>query len=155
MTKFYSQPTPLTPIEKWFCHKYDVNHLDVVQFSGAEVCRFIDVFVRENSPATLCEGETPGDYIVRRIREAFFDLAGELGDTPIDGTPEQVGGIPLELLSKEEALLSAWRAILADDELLQNLHSGLVDLGGRKLRPVGKDGLLDDLIGIVETLMGV
>lgn len=155
MTKFYSQPTPLTPIEKWFCHKYDVNHLDVVQFSGAEVCRFVDVFLRENTTTTLREGETPGDYIVRRIREAFSDLAEQLGDTPIDGTPEQVGGIPLELLSKEEALLSAWRAILADDDLLQNLHSGLVDLGDRTLLPVSKDGLLDNLVSIVETLMGI
>ena len=62
MTRFYSNVTPLTPTEEWFCRKYDVNHtddeLDVVQFSGAEVCRFIDVFIRENSLATLREGET-------------------------------------------------------------------------------------------------
>ncbi len=62
MTLFCSNETPLTPTEEWFCRKYDVNHtddeLDVVQFSGAEVCRFIDVFIRENSLATLREGET-------------------------------------------------------------------------------------------------
>lgn len=55
-------------------------------------------------------GETPSSYIKRRIEEAFSDLAGQID--LFEMTEEEAAGVPFQLFSKQDALLTCWDAIL-------------------------------------------
>jgi len=60
------------------------------------------------------DGESPSDYILRRIDEMFDDLAVELGDIDT-GDADSTAGIPFELSTKCTRLKNAWRIIVVSE----------------------------------------
>lgn len=60
-------------------------------------------------------GETPADYIIRRIGDIFIDLAEQLAETDMD--EEQTAGVPMQLMRAQSALQSAFRLWVKQQEM--------------------------------------
>jgi len=65
----------------------------------------------------LREGETPADFIERRIYEAFRDLAGEIGNLCLDMMNEdEIAGVPFELSRRAEELVNVWWGLVNEED---------------------------------------
>jgi hypothetical protein len=86
---------------------------------------------------------TRADFIEQRIREAFHDLAEELGDDPM--TEEQAAGVPHGLFRAEMAMVEAWRRYLNGAESTYEMIAEYYEQRGLKW-PADADEALDWLL---------